>query len=82
MEESLQNVYISNHHNVHIKYCTILFVCYTSIKLGGKKKKTYVDQKSKLQRVCTVWYHLYTVYQYAKNIYIHIHIFIYGIHRV
>lgn len=37
MEESLQNVYISNHHNVHIKYCTILFVCYTSIKLGGKK---------------------------------------------
>lgn len=32
-----QGMYTSNHHNVHFKYLTIVFVNYTSIKLRGKK---------------------------------------------
>ena len=30
--------YVSNHYLLHFKYITILFVNYTSIKLGGKKE--------------------------------------------
>ena len=30
-----QCIHISNHHIVHFKYLKILFVNYTSVKLGG-----------------------------------------------
>lgn len=35
----LQYIHVSNHHTEHSKY-TVLFVNYTSIMLGGEKKKT------------------------------------------
>lgn len=34
----LQSIYISNHHILHVKYITILFVNYTSTKLGVKSE--------------------------------------------
>ena len=34
-----QGIHISNDHVVHFKYSTILFVNYTSVKLGGKEIK-------------------------------------------
>ena len=38
-----QCIWISNHHTVHFKYLTILFVNYTSIKLGEKKTLVLKD---------------------------------------
>ena len=35
----LQHICILNHHDVHFKYFTILFVDYISIKLKSKKEK-------------------------------------------
>lgn len=31
---------VSNHHNMHLKYLTVLFASYTSIKLGKKRNPT------------------------------------------
>lgn len=53
MRESFHNVYMSNHHDLHFKYLTILYVNYISIKMKLKQKK---DPTRKLE------------YQWVKHI--------------
>ena len=45
MEILSQCIHISNHHIVHVKYVTILFVNYTSIKLEKFIKESVIPKK-------------------------------------
>ena len=57
-----QYSHVSNHHDIHFKYLTTLFVNYTSIKLGGavhKRRKHPSESSNKTSE----W----------KNIYIYTH---------
>lgn len=42
-----QHIHISNHHNVHFKYLTILFVKHTLINLAGESNKNNFFKKTK-----------------------------------
>lgn len=39
-----QYILVSNHHDVHFKYLTVLYANYTSIKMNLRKKNIYNDQ--------------------------------------
>ena len=53
-------VRISKHHDVHVNYLTLLFVSYTSIKLGAgvEEKKTHKNVGRHLNLVCFLSKHL------------------------
>ena len=53
-----QYTHISNHHDMHFKYLTILFVNYTAIELGKKEEKDPFSYGLKCKYMCTVICHL------------------------
>lgn len=49
-----QSIHTSNHHTVHFRYLTMLFVSYSSVKLEGEKKIIMTTTKE-IQIMYGIW---------------------------